>query len=303
VTSEFDRIVLDSGSARLGLWRCPAGHPRFEDTGPIEGYLLVFPGTRVSITHAGKAPIRADPTLVLFYNRGQEYRRGRISPEGDFCQWIAVPPEWVVEAVRPFEPRVDERPLRPFGLTHGPSSSSSFLRQLILIRLAQRRTGEDVIPDPLAVEEAVVSILAASIASAYAARRMDALGSGRGSARAGSELVDRVRDVLARSYTESLTLAAVARTAGTSPFHMCRVFRRVTGRTLHSYRNTLRLRRALELVAQGQPDLTTLALDLGYSSHSHFTHSFRTAYGVTPAFVRRNLSVGTMRELSTILTA
>ncbi len=301
--SEFDRIVFETGSVRLGLWRCPSDHPRFENTGPIEEYLLVFPGTRVSITHAGGRPIRADRTLVLFYNRGQEYRRGRISPEGDFCQWIGVPPQWIVEAARPFDPRVEDRVHRPFTLTHGPSSSLSFLRQLVLIRLAEREAGSPVLQDDLAVEEAVVSILADSIAGAYLAREPCGRPAARAPARSNADLVERVRDFLARSYTETLTLATIARAAATSPFHMCRVFRRLTGRTIHDYRNALRLRAALESVAQGRADLTALALDLGYSSHSHFTQSFRTAFGVTPAWVRGNLSARRVRELSTILIA
>jgi AraC-like DNA-binding protein len=34
-------------------------------------------------------------------------------------------------------------------------------------------------------------------------------------------------------------------------------------------------------------DLTALGLDLGFSSHSHFTSSFRQAYGQTPAEFQR----------------
>jgi AraC-like DNA-binding protein len=300
--SEFDRILFESDAVRLGLWRCPSAHPRFGNTGPTEGYVLVFPGTRVGITYSGGEPIRTDPTVVLFYNRGQEYRRSPISPEGDFCQWIAVPPEWAAEAIRPFDPGVEERIERPFTLTHGPSGSLSFLRQLVLIRLAERKPGATDLQDILGVEEAVISILANSVADAYHARDIGARKASGITTRGYGHLVERVRDCLARSYTESMSLAAIARAVAASPFHMCRVFRRFTGRTIHAYRNTLRLRAALESVAEGRIDLTTLALDLGYSSHSHFTQSFRTAFGVPPALVRRNLTAGRLRELRTILT-
>jgi AraC-like DNA-binding protein len=33
--------------------------------------------------------------------------------------------------------------------------------------------------------------------------------------------------------------------------------------------------------------LTEVALDLGYSSHSHFSAAFRALFGVTPSSVRR----------------
>jgi AraC-like DNA-binding protein len=36
--------------------------------------------------------------------------------------------------------------------------------------------------------------------------------------------------------------------------------------------------------------LTELALDLGYSSHSHFTDAFRREFGVSPAAFRAGAS-------------
>ena len=44
--------------------------------------------------------------------------------------------------------------------------------------------------------------------------------------------------------------------------------------------------RALDLVADCE-DVSALALDLGFSSHSHFTAAFRQAYGRTPTGFRR----------------
>jgi len=34
-------------------------------------------------------------------------------------------------------------------------------------------------------------------------------------------------------------------------------------------------------------DITTIALDAGFASHSHFTLHFRTLFGVTPVALRR----------------
>jgi AraC-like DNA-binding protein len=46
--------------------------------------------------------------------------------------------------------------------------------------------------------------------------------------------------------------------------------------------------RALDLLAQ-YDNLTTLALTLGFSSHSHFSAAFRKAYGRTPAEFQRSV--------------
>jgi AraC-like DNA-binding protein len=49
----------------------------------------------------------------------------------------------------------------------------------------------------------------------------------------------------------------------------------------------LRLARALDLLAR-HDDLTTLSLDLGFSSHSHFSAAFRQAYGRSPSEFRQS---------------
>jgi AraC-like DNA-binding protein len=48
----------------------------------------------------------------------------------------------------------------------------------------------------------------------------------------------------------------------------------------------LRLARALVELPYST-DITSLALDLGFSSHSHFTLAFRSAFGCTPSEFRR----------------
>ena len=56
--------------------------------------------------------------------------------------------------------------------------------------------------------------------------------------------------------------------------------------TLYRYQLRLRLARALDLLAR-YDDLTRLGLDLGFSSHSHFSSAFRSAYGRSPSEFRR----------------
>jgi len=80
-------------------------------------------------------------------------------------------------------------------------------------------------------------------------------------------------------------------------FHLCRVFRTATGTSLHAYRSQLRLREALGRVPDAA-DLTALALDLGYASHSHFTQAFRRAFGTTPREWRESASGPRLRMLA-----
>jgi AraC-like DNA-binding protein len=45
-------------------------------------------------------------------------------------------------------------------------------------------------------------------------------------------------------------------------------------------------------------NLTALAFELGFSSHSHFADAFRREFGRTPSEVRRNAGRRTLREMS-----
>lgn len=85
---------------------------------------------------------------------------------------------------------------------------------------------------------------------------------------------------------DRLTLANIADAVGLSPYYICRMFRRATGTTLHAYRQRLRLRSSLESVAGSGRPLVDLALEAGFSSHSHFTSAFRREFARTPSGVR-----------------
>jgi AraC-like DNA-binding protein len=102
-------------------------------------------------------------------------------------------------------------------------------------------------------------------------------------------LVEAARDVIARRFKDNLSLSEVAREVESSVFHLARVFKTRTGFSLHAYRNQLRLRAALERLAEPGVDLIDIALDLGFSSHSHFTETFRRSFGKTPSAVRASL--------------
>ena len=134
--------------------------------------------------------------------------------------------------------------------------------------------------DPAYVEEAAIGILDRVVTDAYARPPAEAP-----PARA-RELADAAQQRIARTYTQPMRLQHLARSLDTSVFHLCRVFRRVHGVTIHGYRAQLRLRRAIEVVAEPSADLGQVAFDLGFSTHSHFTASFRRAFGTTPSAVR-----------------
>jgi AraC-like DNA-binding protein len=56
-------------------------------------------------------------------------------------------------------------------------------------------------------------------------------------------------------------------------------------------------------VLDGDDDPTTIALDAGFASHSHFTARFRGFFGCTPAALRRTANATSLAELRKIVTA
>jgi AraC family transcriptional regulator len=71
-----------------------------------------------------------------------------------------------------------------------------------------------------------------------------------------------------------------------------------TGFSLHGFRQTLRLRAALERLSSHAGDLGMLALELGFSSHSHFSERFRNEFGVSPSQVVNERQVRTLLEVA-----
>jgi AraC family transcriptional regulator len=96
------------------------------------------------------------------------------------------------------------------------------------------------------------------------------------------QLTDRVKLVLSSDLARRWTLSEIAAEVGHSPVYLTQVFQQVEGVPLYRYHLRLRLARALDLLARCD-DLTSLSLDLGFSSHSHFTTAFSKAYGRSPS--------------------
>src|ERR1700730_9588289 len=72
--------------------------------------------------------------------------------------------------------------------------------------------------------------------------------------------------------------------------YLTQAFQQIEGLPLYRYQLQLRLARALDLLGDNA-DLTSLALDLGFSSHSHFSAAFKRAYGQTPSAFQRSARI------------
>jgi len=282
--SLIDHAIFRTEAVQIGVFRCTTDDPRFANSGrPAEKHLVVFPRTGVWIRHAGSRAFVADPGVVTIYNRGQEYDRAPLCPDGDRSDWYGVSPEVALAIARSLDPAADDDPTRPFRAQYVHSSPRLFARQRRLFRRVQAGT-----VGVLEAEEAVLDIVATAIRATQPRARL-----ARPTPRAEEahrDLASRARAELARDVAERTNVSRLANQLGVSPYHLCRVFKAQTGSTLHAYRLGLRLRIALERLETRWETCSTLAFELGFSSHSHFTAVFRRHLGLTPSAARTLLA-------------
>ncbi len=258
---------------------------------------IVFPRSGAFVRHLGRERIVANCNHVLFFRAGETYRVSHPVPGGDDCTSLEFGGEVLADAVSRFDPACRDRPASPVGLTHGPATAGIAYQVHCLRRSLRCRDA-----DGLTVEEQAVALLGTILDRAYRARGEKAAREPRTAGRVQRERVGAVLAFLSGRFREPLSLGEIARAVHYSPFHLARLFRREVGEPVHCYRGRLRLGAALERLAEGADDLTCLALELGFSSHSHLTSSFRRAFGVSPSGFRA-LTAGRLRELSKNLKA
>ena len=279
-----DTSVFETSHVWIGTFRCPVDYPSFRNTGPTERHLVVFPRTAVWIRHEGRRPFLADPSITTIYNVAQRYERFPESPDGDRCDWFGVSDDLAREIVRQFDEHAANA-AHPFRFQWAHSPTVLYLRQRAL--LARAASGD---LDRLEGEEQVIRIVSAVIGGAYCTTSR--LTPTAHAAARHRELVEAARSELLRSVRSNRSVSEIAGAIGTSPFHLCRLFSSDTRRTLHQYRTELRVRLALELLEDpvAGNNLSAIAHDLGFCSHSHFVRVMRRYLGVTPSAVRRSFA-------------
>lgn len=273
----LDLIAHRGDGTLVGAFRCPRDDPRFNDSGPIQNDIFVFPRTSVRIRHAGGPSFVADQTVATVYNRGQVYDRHLVSEQGDRSDWFAVPREAALDAVTAsgLDPLGDG----PFPFPWVRVRDETYVKQRRLFRkaLLGGAAGE--------IDEGIYALLddIASSAASSPPRREPG-----GDARA-RDITDAIRALISARFEEKWPLSRLAAQLSVSAFVLCRAFRRITGSTIHRYQTTLRLRASLEHLESPRADLLGVAVDLGFSSHSHFTHAFGRNFGQHPSRCRLDL--------------
>ena len=171
---------------------------------------MVFPRTSVVLDRERGGRLLSTPNHAVFYRPNERYRRTLHDERGDVSVFVA------------YDGPVPDRPA-------GPLSARGYLLARRLPRL-----------DALAREEAAALLLDEALGGAAEVRHTPA----------GRRIAEAAKELLLERIDEKLSLRALAADLHVSPFHLTRTFRAHTGYTLTRYLHELRLRAALESIAE-----------------------------------------------------
>ena len=242
---------------------------------------IVVPRRGLFVVHRRGTAIVADSTTGVVLAADGEYRVSHPTGGGDACTVLVFPPSLLEEALGADRWRHGQ--LRP--------------RTQLGLRLLTSALGTSAVHG-LEAEEACVLLLNGVSRDLGAPRAQ-----GRPLRRLPRRRVEHVRALLASRPAAQWRLETVARAVSCSPFHLARQFRVGTGESIGRYLLRIRLATALERIADGEQNLTSLALELGFAHHSHFSARFRAAFGVTPTHARETVTRPRLDEMRRIVTA
>ncbi len=100
--------------------------------------------------------------------------------------------------------------------------------------------------------------------------------------------INRVMDYIESNIEQSLSLEALARVAGFSPFHFHRLFNAIVGEPLFRFIQRVRLEKAAtQLASNPKKPITSIAYDCGFSGPAPFARAFREEFGMCASVYRR----------------
>lgn len=291
------RALFQSDMVQVEDYRCPGTDVSHSDEECAERHEIVLLRSGAFVRYDSFGECVADVNHILFFHKNQPYQIAHPVPGGDRSTIFGIHISTLQDMMRSYNPAVNDRPDRPFSVTHAVVDTQQRLIQYQLLQAAFRGG------DKLEIEEQILMLLAQVIRHAH---HLSSRASKHSPATAclHHEIVDHIKVTLSRRFAEKIDLSQLAAAVSVSPYFLCRIFKDETRLSIHQYLVRLRLMNALEHIAEQPGDsLAQIALDLGFSSHSHFSTAFLREFGMTPSAFRFNVTGNALLETSKILKA
>lgn len=254
-------------------------HPISSDESDIEeksAHFVVLPLTGLFAKHDGpRSHVIGTPRHGVFIAAGMPYRLSYPGEIGDRCLTLAFSDATREQLMSVAGSAVLERST--------PLPSQALLPADLLIArgyLWRRLVAGH--GDPIEIEDLAVTLLVSLLQAArHDVPRFRTVHSTRR-----RRQIERVKEAVALHPEHKWRLAELSRLANMSPFHLAHAFKAIAGESVHRYVTRARLAKALDVVLDTDREFTSIALETGFASHSHFTARFRAFFGSTPNAVR-----------------
>jgi AraC family transcriptional regulator len=290
------RTLYESPLVRVTDYCCKAHEdgPAAEEQSENNSILLMRYGAFSK--HMGKRRVTADVNQAVFFQKNSVYRISHPTGHGDRGTSFLLAPQILNDIIRELAPTIDEHPDQPFAFVTSPCDPQLFWRFRQLVRRLEAMAQEP--PEQLWADETALQLVADLLELAFKQHGKPKTSQRKSTKTDHAEKAEAAKAFLASRMSEAICLNEIAREVAASPFHFARLFQQQTSLQVHRYLTLLRLRAALERLYDGEDNLTAVALDFGFSSHSHFTDVFRREFAQTPSEWRKNASAAKYREMS-----
>jgi AraC-like DNA-binding protein len=288
--SSYERVLKRTLLFAVGEVRCPPSHPLFKrGGGPQTCPYIDFMRSSVIRATDDHPPAVLTSNCANFQNVGSIYQRQILDQRGDFNDWIAVSPSFLAELCgdRASSSRAADGIF--FDKALAPITPLQYMAQR-QIHETLHKNGD---VSDLAFDEHLARFVQSVISNAdsYWHKQTKPKSSARPVCESHRrEVVEAVKERLAKEYWINHSLTDLARDAHCSISKLVRIFRIETGLSLHAYQQHMRVRASLQLLKESSCDLSETAAQLGFANHSHFTTVFRRHFGITPSEYKRNPS-------------
>lgn len=223
-------------------------------SGDIVGRKLVVTYAGAFEFQVGRGRTWVDSGRILFANNGESYVDHHVVPDTGHASVILTPDDEIADQLWG-------------GIDTGRVRAGTLKIQMLAQLL--RRAGR-----PLAAQEIAIAMLEEAVEESRPVADSD------------PRCVRLAKAALHDCEDGRISLESLAADIGVTSVHLTQCFKRSEGVPLYRYQTQLRLGRALERLPESD-DITDLAFELGFSSHSHFTAAFREKVGITPSQFRQ----------------
>jgi AraC family transcriptional regulator len=216
----------------------------------------------------------AEPSQVLFFAAGRAYRVSHEVVMHDDSLVLQFSPDILQQVLVDTTAKENFYAIETNSLL---SPRSIAARTLLLWRLKHQ------LAEPIEVEETSLSLISSAFITARGRKNRSEPTRPRRSIQ-----VEAARVALLQDPEQKWTLSELSNKVHCSPYHLTRIFKKEIGIPLHQYQLRMRISKSLNALLDTKDDLTNIALDSGFYSHSHFTSAFHQLVGSSPSEFRKS---------------